>query len=514
MMLGWSDGGYGELRATADDRRAVRRLLHTAEAEGRLDAAEYDRRLRAVDDAGTRARLAALTSDLPTRRGERDWDNRARIRSDDRELAVRILAEAAAHERLSSAEYEQRVATLPAVVRYSQLKRLLDGLPGWPDAPDDLLADTADRDAARTALHEAVRDHRLDPVEVPVLDAEIGQARRRSDLARLVASLDDRVGDRRRDEAARDLDAAYQAGQLDAHEQAERAAKLRHAVSGPQLTALLRDLTGADRRPADSDRAATIRALGTALDRGRLTLPEYEDRLAAAAAAITTSALRDLLADLADPPKRRRRGPLDVVFDHTVGNSALLQQSDRWWRRPFPKPAWKLAVGAALIALAGLTVRFPIAIVGWVVGGGFALLIYIWALALLVGRRAGTTIDRRAEWLRRRVQDELRALPGVSGASISYGGSNWREKPDSSVLTVRLELDSPDQPPRQELIDAVARVLWLSRIYPLGSVGLILGSADDRHTIEMNRAGRRRLRETYGPRPYGPLPSWHTDSTD
>lgn len=71
VRLGWWDGGYGELRASDADRKEALRLLRVAEREGRLDAVEYDRRLIAVRNAGTRADLVALTNDLPAQRGER-----------------------------------------------------------------------------------------------------------------------------------------------------------------------------------------------------------------------------------------------------------------------------------------------------------------------------------------------------------------------------------------------------------------------------------------------------------
>ncbi|WP_167402614.1 hypothetical protein [Micromonospora viridifaciens] len=50
---------------------------------------------------------------------------------------------------------------------------LFDGLPGWPGAPDDLLAGAADRDTARAAISEAVADQGVDPAEVPALEAEV-----------------------------------------------------------------------------------------------------------------------------------------------------------------------------------------------------------------------------------------------------------------------------------------------------------------------------------------------------
>lgn len=70
----------------------------------------------------------------------------------------------------------------------------------------------------------------------------------------------------------------------------------------------------------------------------------------------------------------------------------------------------------------------------------------------------------------------------------------------------------PREPRHQEsdLAEAVTRAFWLSRLYPLRTLILDLERKHPR-TIRLNRAERRRLRDKYGPRPYGPLPSWHRD---
>lgn len=150
MRLGWTDDDYGELRATGDDRRAVLKLIRVAEREGRVDATEYDRRLRAVEAAGTRAQLAALAADLPSRSGERDWDDRARVRRDHRDLGLRVLAEGLTDGRLTAREYEQRAAALLTAATYAQLKALLDGVPGRPARRPG---------AGRTSGHGPARHH-------------------------------------------------------------------------------------------------------------------------------------------------------------------------------------------------------------------------------------------------------------------------------------------------------------------------------------------------------------------
>src|SRR5947207_247141 len=190
MNLGWSDGGQSGLRATNEDREQVLRLLEMAQAEGRLDAVGYAGRADAVRVAKTRGDLAALAADLPNRRHVSDWIDRVRVRGDDRERAVRWLADGLTHGRLAVTEYERRVAALSEVGTYDQLWRVLDGLPGWPGADEKrLLAGTADRAAAVARLAEAVRDGRVAPADSPMLEADIGEIRRVSDLDALLAGI-------------------------------------------------------------------------------------------------------------------------------------------------------------------------------------------------------------------------------------------------------------------------------------------------------------------------------------
>ena len=64
-------------------------------------------------------------------------------------------------------------------------------------------------------------------------------------------------------------------------------------------------------RAADTDRAAVAEVLGTALREGRLTVEEYDERLAAAYAARTHADLAVLTTDLPTPaPAATSPGPL------------------------------------------------------------------------------------------------------------------------------------------------------------------------------------------------------------
>jgi hypothetical protein len=56
-------------------------------------------------------------------------------------------------------------------------------------------------------------------------------------------------------------------------------------------------------RAADTDRAAVAEALGRAMSAGRLSVEEYDDRLARAYAARTYGELSPLTADLPDQPR-------------------------------------------------------------------------------------------------------------------------------------------------------------------------------------------------------------------
>jgi hypothetical protein len=102
-----------DLRASHADRRGVVTILREAAREGRLDAAEFDARLRAAEVARTRGELAGLHADVPD---HEEADSRAphhRISAADRRRLLGLLADALAEGRLTGPEYERRVPPRP-----------------------------------------------------------------------------------------------------------------------------------------------------------------------------------------------------------------------------------------------------------------------------------------------------------------------------------------------------------------------------------------------------------------
>lgn len=209
VNVGWSYGGRAGMRATDDDRRAVVRLLDIAAHEGRIDGVDQARRSDAVRSVRTRGELAVLASDLPVHRGVRDWADELRVRAADRELAVRWLAEAAAGERLTTAECESRVAALADVGTYAQLKHLLVGVPGLGVEPADgtaprLSADDRERWVAR--LGRAVGEGRLDLSEYETRVIAVYRAETIADVWPLVADVIDPARPARRTPLSRLFD--------------------------------------------------------------------------------------------------------------------------------------------------------------------------------------------------------------------------------------------------------------------------------------------------------------------
>ena len=87
-------------------------------------------------------------------------------------------------------------------------------------------------------------------------------------------------------------------------------------------------------RAADSDRAAVATALGRAMAEGRLTVAEYDERLASVYAARTYGALAGLTADLpraTAPPVPRPSAPPAARHERRAG--AERHSRADWWAR-------------------------------------------------------------------------------------------------------------------------------------------------------------------------------------
>jgi hypothetical protein len=309
----------GQERASHADRRAAARILRAAEREGRLDAAEYDKRLRAADTARIRDELTQLLADLPTAADSAGWVKHHRISTADRERVLAWLADGLTQGRLSVPAYQERVFAVAGAVVYADFTAVLDGLPVLGHANTaELLPSDADRRAAIRRLDDALGDEQVSIDEYGDLEARIQSAERLSDLAAELADLERRASSAERDEAVRLLDAAREDERLSVAEHLERIERARAAKWDRQLVSLLADL----RRPAapgsrrrsrrhrvsNKDRENALQQLKQALEDGKLDLDEYDERIRAVHRARQPGDLSMLLADLVD---------LDELLDNT-----------------------------------------------------------------------------------------------------------------------------------------------------------------------------------------------------
>jgi hypothetical protein len=301
----------GQERASHADRRMAARILRVAEREGRLDAAEHDKRLRAAETARIRDELTQLYADLPTSADCARWVPHHRISTADRERVLAWLADGLTDGRLSVPAYEVRVFAVTGAVVYADFPAVLDGLPVLGQANEaDLLPSDTDRRAAIRRLDDAFGDEQVSTDEYRVFEARIQHAERLSDLAAELTDLERRASSVERDEAVRLLDAAREDQRLSAAEHRERVERARAAKWDRQLVSLLADLRrpvapGSRRRNrtyrvSKKDRNSALQQLKQALEDGKLDLDEYDERIRAAHRARQPGDLSVLLADLVD----------------------------------------------------------------------------------------------------------------------------------------------------------------------------------------------------------------------
>lgn len=328
------DRRHDKLRASGAERQRAAEVLATALREGRLDAQEYDNRSRAVREAKSVGELNQLVADLPSQLGVREWVAHLRIRQADRDQVARWLGDAQGEGRLTEAEHERRLTDLASAVTYTDLMKLADGVPGPPDAPRDaLLVSDLDRQAVLDGLAAALADGMITADEHRDLRASARRAKRYRQLDALAINLDARADPAERARAVRRLDQAHADGQLDAAEHAKRIGAARAATRDAELDDLLADLTATAgsraaagsllslnrrHRLADAEREQAAQELRHALDDGRLTLDEYDERVQKAYAAGTAGELRPLLKDLLAPAAGKPSAP-------TAG------QRKSWW---------------------------------------------------------------------------------------------------------------------------------------------------------------------------------------
>jgi hypothetical protein len=92
-------------------------------------------------------------------------------------------------------------------------------------------------------------------------------------------------------------------------------------------------------RAADADRVAVATVLGEHMSAGRLTLDEYDDRLARAYAAKTYGELEQLTADLPAAVPAPRPAPQPAT-PHTRSDPAVVAAHGGWDKDPHSWRAW------------------------------------------------------------------------------------------------------------------------------------------------------------------------------
>lgn len=239
----------------------------------------------------------------------------------------------------------------------------------------------------------------------------------------------------------------------------------------------------------ESDRQAVADTLRRALDDGRLDPAEFEQRVATARTASTTVEIAAALAGLPAPARPPRRGRLDALFDRFVVNSALITAP----RHRILKLVWAAAVAATLLGHGYFLVRHPIwaATVLWLPTYGLLRL-----ETAAVAKLAGPTCARRKAVLARlgASLDLLRAAqPAITEITVDLV--------EGRVAEVRIDFDRTRPELAASVREEIIRLVWLSRLYPLTEIRL----GDSR--VRLDGDEEVRLRQRYGPRPYGPYPA-------
>lgn len=293
------------------------------------------------------------------------------------------------------------------------------------------------------------------------------------------------------------METAYRDGKLDLEQRAVRIGRAQEAATEADLTTLVKDLSGGSARLlARADREKMAARLAEARDDGRLDPAEHEFRLAAAGDATTVAEAAPLFADLITPPRPALRGPLDVVFDNLILNSAMLSTPRHWWQRAHPKATWKVLTLGILAAWAYPIVKFPIWI-GLTMGAGWIPVVALLSASGWLSRiGAGEVEARQAAHLR-----DLRGALGRDHPEVTVVLGY-----DSGVVKVGLAATRGPGVLPAALPEEAVRLLWGSRIYPLTKIEVVNGLDATIRTVVLKRADRKRLRHQYGPRPYGRLP--------
>jgi WD40 repeat protein len=239
------------------------------------------------------------------RKAQRSAD--LRIGNADREAAIATLTGALRDGRLDLAEYERRLVVVHAATTRADLDPVVADLPHESRRTGPALRiSAAERDQAQVWVAEALTDGRLDATGYAEAEALVRRAVTHADLGAAVGGLDAKASLAERAVAVEKLDAAAESGLIEPAERAARVVAVQGATTDAQLTALVADLgdpaPGAPRqdlrRVSHTDREAVAARLQAALADGYLDLAEFDDRLRAAYGAKVRADLARLVDDL------------------------------------------------------------------------------------------------------------------------------------------------------------------------------------------------------------------------
>ncbi|WIX91267.1 DUF1707 domain-containing protein [Amycolatopsis sp. DG1A-15b] len=230
-----------------------------------------------------------------------------RIGDQARAAATRTLKTALREGRLDLAEYERRLVVVQAARVGKDLTPAVADLPdGSGRTGPGLRISAADREQALVRLAGALTDGRLQARAYADAEELLNRAVTYADVEAVVGNLDAKASIAERDQAVARIEAAVAGGLLDPAEQHDRVAAVRRAATDAQLAALVADLpagTGPARSPRAShaDREAVVARLHDAVEAGVLDLPEFDERVRAVYAARLRDELTRLVADLPEP---------------------------------------------------------------------------------------------------------------------------------------------------------------------------------------------------------------------
>lgn len=208
--------------------------------------------------------------------------------------------------RLDLAEYERRLVVVQAARVRKDLTPALADLPVHSgQTGQGLRISTAEREGALVRLTDALTDGRIEAAAYADAEERLHRAVTYADVDAVVGKLDARASVAERDQAIARVEAAAAAGQLDETERDARVAAARSATTDAQLAALVADLSSDTRAPgaraSNAEREAVAARMQEAVEAGLLDIAEFDERVRAVYAARLRDELTRLVADLPAP---------------------------------------------------------------------------------------------------------------------------------------------------------------------------------------------------------------------